>query len=91
MKPEKTSGQVNLAGEFPHLADLALEIEAELDRIVLSMRQVLVWEAGSVITLTRSAGENIDIRIGGSLVASGEIVVIESLLGVRITDFNMKA
>jgi flagellar motor switch protein FliN/FliY len=91
MKPEKTSGQVDLAGEFAHLADLALEIEAELDRIVLSMRQVLVWEAGSVITLTRSAGENIDIRIGGSLVASGEIVVIESLLGVRITDFNMKA
>jgi flagellar motor switch protein FliN/FliY len=36
----------------------------------------------------RSAGENIDIYIGGVLCGSGEIVVIENTLGVRITDFR---
>ncbi len=90
MKPDRIPERVSLADEFPHLADLALEIEAELDRKVLSLRQVLDLEIGSVITLTRSAGENIDIRVGGALVAYGEIVVIENTMGVRITDFNIE-
>ncbi len=38
--------------------------------------------------MQRSAGENIDIYIGSRLVAFGEIVIIESTMGVRITDFN---
>jgi hypothetical protein len=44
--------------------------------------------SGSVIGTSRSAGENIDIYIGGVLCGSGEIVVIENNLGVRITDFR---
>ena len=42
----------------------------------------------SVIETARSAGENIDIYIGGVLCGSGEVVVIENKLGVRITDFR---
>jgi flagellar motor switch protein FliN/FliY len=38
--------------------------------------------------MRRSAGENIDILIGGVVVAFGEIVIIENTMGVRITDFN---
>jgi flagellar motor switch protein FliN/FliY len=60
----------------------------ELDRRVMSARDVLDLEEGSVIGTTRSAGENIDIYIGGVLCGSGEIVVIENTLGVRITDFR---
>ena len=45
-------------------------------------------EEGSVIGTGRPAGENIDIYIGGVLCGSGEIVVIENTLGVRITDFR---
>ena len=41
-----------------------------------------------MISTERSAGENIDIYIGGVLCGSGEIVVIENTLGVRITDFR---
>ena len=41
-----------------------------------------------MIATSRSAGENIDIYIGGVLCGSGEIVVIENVLGVRITDFR---
>jgi flagellar motor switch protein FliN/FliY len=43
---------------------------------------------GSVIKMLRSAGENIDIYVGGAMLGSGEIVIIEESVGVRITDFN---
>ncbi|MBI3679860.1 MAG: FliM/FliN family flagellar motor switch protein [Acidobacteria bacterium] len=76
--------------EIQHVADLVLDLEVELDRKSLSMRQMLELEAGSVVKLTRSAGENIDIVIGGTVVAYGEIVVIEDMMGVRITDFNLE-
>jgi flagellar motor switch protein FliN/FliY len=74
--------------ELHHFADVTLDIVVELDRKVVAMRQILELEAGSVLKLTRSAGENIDILVGGALVAFGEIVVIEDQMGVRITDFN---
>ena len=63
-------------------------IDVELDREIMSLYQVLGLEKGSVIRLGRSAGENIDILVGGALVASGEIVVLDDSMGVRITDFN---
>jgi flagellar motor switch protein FliN len=69
-------------------ADLPLPVEVELDRKVLSVRQVLELAAGSVLRMTRSAGENIDIRIGGALMGFGEIVILEENMGVRITDFH---
>ncbi len=74
--------------EIAPLGEIPIEIEVELDRRVMSTREVLQLEEGSLITTMRSAGENIDIYIGGVLCGSGEIVVIESTLGVRITDFR---
>jgi flagellar motor switch protein FliN/FliY len=74
--------------EISPLGDIPIEIEVELDRRVMTTREVLQLEEGSVLSTMRSAGENIDIYIGGVLCGSGEIVVIESTLGVRITDFR---
>jgi flagellar motor switch protein FliN/FliY len=74
--------------EIAPLGDVRVEIEVELDRRIMSAKDVLDLEEGSVIGTTRSAGENIDIYIGGVLCGSGEIVVIENTLGVRITDFR---
>ena len=74
--------------EIAPLGEVPVEIEVELDRRILSVGQVLELEEGSVITTSRPAGENIDIYIGGVLCGSGEIVVIENALGVRITDFR---
>jgi flagellar motor switch protein FliN len=74
--------------EIAALGDIPVEIEVELDRRILSAREVMQLREGSVIGTARSAGENISIYIGGVLCGSGEIVVIESSLGVRITDFR---
>ncbi len=76
--------------DITRFADVPVELEVELDRRVLSVREILELEAGSVIGMTRSAGENIDLYVGGKLVGYGEIVLIESNIGVRITDFNME-
>ena len=74
--------------EIATLADVLVDIEVELDRRVLRARDVLELGEGAVLRTSRSAGENIDIYIGGVLCGSGEFVVIENLLGVRITDFR---
>jgi len=68
--------------------DVPLDVEVELDRRTLTVRQILDLEPGSVIRMNRSAGENLDVRIGQALVGFGEIVVNETTTGIRITDFR---
>lgn len=79
-----------IADQIAPLSDVPLEVEIELARRVMTLRQLLDLETGSVIRMARSAGENIDIVIGGALVGFGEIVIIEDTMGVRITDFNIE-
>lgn len=76
--------------QIGHLGDVAIEVVVELDRKMLTVRDVLELEPGSVMKMTRSAGENIDVLIGGSLVGFGEIVLVEDTVAVRITDFNIE-
>jgi flagellar motor switch protein FliN/FliY len=73
--------------ELGPLEDIPVDVQVELDRKTMTAREVLELEEGSVIRTERSAGENIDLYIGGELFASGEIVTIENTIGVRITNF----
>ncbi len=75
--------------EIAHIAEVPIEIEVELDRRWMKLSEILSLETGSIIEMTRSAGENIDIFIGDKLAAFAEIVIIETMMGVRITDFNI--
>jgi flagellar motor switch protein FliN/FliY len=70
------------------LSDVRLDVEVELDRRIMTLQEIMELQAGSVIKLPRSAGENLDISVGGILIGSGEIVIIEDSVGVRITDFH---
>ena len=76
--------------QIAHYAEVPVDVSVELDRRILTIRQILDLETGSVVKLGRSAGENIDILVGGTLMAFGEIVIIEDTMGVRITDFNQE-
>jgi flagellar motor switch protein FliN/FliY len=73
--------------EIRHLADVPIDFDVELGHTNMTVEAILALDAGSVIKMPRSAGENIDILAGGLLIGSGEIVVIEDNFGVRITDF----
>jgi flagellar motor switch protein FliN len=70
--------------------DIPLAINIELDRRVLTVRDVLQLDVNSTLKMSRSAGENLDLRIGEALVGFGEIVISETTTGFRITDFNTK-
>jgi flagellar motor switch protein FliN/FliY len=74
--------------EIGALADVRIEIGVELDRRMMTIRDILALDVGSVVSMPRSAGENIDIYVGGALVGFGEIVIIETMMGIRITDFK---
>jgi flagellar motor switch protein FliN/FliY len=76
--------------EVAHIGNVPIEIEVQLDSRWMKLSEILALEEGSIIEMRRSAGENIDIFIGKRLAAFGEIVIIESTMGVRITDFNIE-
>jgi flagellar motor switch protein FliN/FliY len=70
-----------------HIADVPIEVDVQLDQRWMKLREILELEEGSILEMKRSAGENIDIYVGSRLLAFGEIVIIENIMGVRITDF----
>ncbi len=71
-----------------HIADVPIEVEVQLDQRWMKLREILELSEGSILEMQRSAGENIDIYVGSKLLAFGEIVIIENIMGVRITDFS---
>ncbi|MCL4851118.1 MAG: FliM/FliN family flagellar motor switch protein [Bryobacteraceae bacterium] len=73
--------------EISAMVDIPMEVSVELDRKIMTIFDILSLETGSVIKLNRSAGENLDLLIGGAVTGYGEIVIIEDTMGVRITDF----
>jgi flagellar motor switch protein FliN/FliY len=76
--------------EIADFADVPLEVSVELGRRIMTIAQILELGPDSVIRMARSAGDNMDILVGGSLIAYGEIVIIEDSVGVRITDFGLE-
>jgi len=74
--------------ELGNIAKVPVEIEAVLDSRIMTIAEILELERGSLIRSTRSAGENVQIHIGGAHVADGDIVAMDNLLCVRVTDFR---
>jgi flagellar motor switch protein FliN/FliY len=79
---------MNALEQVAHIADVPLAVDIELDRRMMPFRAILELEPGAVIKMSRSAGENIDVLVGGTILGYGEIVIIEDTVGVRITDFG---
>lgn len=66
--------------------DVPLEVTVELGRTTKKVKEVLQLGPGTVIELDRLAGEPVDVRVNGRLVAKGEVVVLDELFAVRITE-----
>ena len=66
--------------------DLSIEVGVQLGRKPIKFQEVLALRVNSVIRMDRSAGENVDLLLENQCVGKGEIVVIEDLMGLRITD-----
>jgi len=68
--------------------DIPIELSVELDRRTMKVREILGLQAGTVVKMNRSAGDNMSLLFHGVLVGYGEIVVIEDTIGIRITDIS---
>lgn len=67
------------------LLDVNLRVSVELGRAGLKFREVLNLAPGSVVELDRQTSEPVDILVNGSLLATGEVVVVDDHFAVRIT------
>ena len=72
--------------DLDFLLDIPLEISVELGRTKILVNDLLQLGQGSVIELSKLAGEPLEILINQKLVARGEAVVVNEKFGVRITD-----
>ncbi|OGC21397.1 flagellar motor switch protein FliN [candidate division WOR-1 bacterium RIFOXYC2_FULL_37_10] len=72
------------------LSDIPIEVKAELGKSKLTLREILEIAEGSIIELDRLAGEPLDLKVGGSVIAQGEVVAIDDNYGIRITNVLLK-
>ena len=74
------------AGASYVLADVEMGVTAELGRCRMSVRELLALTPGAVIDLDRAAGAPVDLLVNGTLIARGEVVVIDEEFGIRISE-----
>ncbi len=79
------AGDVTDTANLDLLLDVNLKVTVELGRASLKFRDVLNLAPGSVVELGRQTSEPVDILVNGSLLATGEVVVVDDHFAVRIT------
>ncbi|MEW7981156.1 MAG: flagellar motor switch protein FliN [Candidatus Sedimenticola endophacoides] len=68
------------------ILDVPVTISMEIGRSHISIRNLLQLNQGSVVELDRLAGEPMDVLVNGTLIAQGEVVVVNDKFGIRLTD-----
>ncbi|GAB2995793.1 flagellar motor switch protein FliN [Psychrosphaera aestuarii] len=83
-----TSGKLNEeeSGKLETILDIPVNISMEVGRSKISIRNLLQLNQGSVVELDRVAGEPLDVLVNGTLIAHGEVVVVNDKFGIRLTD-----
>ena len=72
--------------DFETIENVPLALRAELDRKVVSIRELMEFEEGTIVPLSRPAGENVDLYASEVYLGSCEILVVEGALAVRVAD-----
>ena len=68
------------------ILDIPVTISMEIGRSKIPIRNLLQLNQGSVVELERLAGEPLDVLVNGTLIAHGEVVVVNEKFGIRLTD-----
>jgi flagellar motor switch protein FliN/FliY len=84
LQPHQAEKQPAQSIEF--LFDVNLHVTVELGRTEMTVRKILEMGPGTVVELNRLAGEAVDVLVNGRAIARGEVVVIDDMFGVRVTD-----
>jgi flagellar motor switch protein FliN/FliY len=68
------------------ILDVPVTLSLEVGQTRISIRNLLQLNQGSIVELDRAAGEPLDVFVNGTLVAHGEVVVVNDKFGIRLTD-----
>lgn len=82
-EPAKGGGQ---APDIDVILDIPVTISMEVGNTQIPIRNLLQLNQGSVIELDRLAGEPLDVLVNGTLIAHGEVVMVNEKFGIRLTD-----
>lgn len=85
-KDEARSAQRSGTPDLDVILDIPVTIAMEVGSTAITIRNLLQLNQGSVIELDRLAGEPLDVLVNGTLIAHGEVVVVNEKFGIRMTD-----
>jgi len=83
-KPDASTNHTN--PDIDVILDIPVTISMQVGSTSISIRNLLQLNQGSVIELDRLAGEPLDVLVNGTLIAHGEVVVVNEKFGIRMTD-----
>ncbi len=83
---DTSTGLAESEANLDVILDIPVMISMEIGRTDISIRNLLQLNQGSVVELDRLAGEPMDVLVNGTLVAHGEVVVVNEKFGIRLTD-----
>jgi flagellar motor switch protein FliN/FliY len=82
----KDGGVKSGSGDLDFIMDIPLEITVELGRTTMPIFDLLQLGQGSIVELTKVAGEPLEILVNKKLIARGEVVVVNEKFAIRLTD-----
>lgn len=85
-EPEAVGGTASREVNLDVILDVPVTLSMEVGRTRIPIRNLLQLNQGSVVELDRAAGEPLDVFVNGTLVAHGEVVVVNDKFGIRLTD-----
>jgi len=76
----------NQVQSLDFILDIPLKVTVELGRSKMAIRDILQLAQGSVVELSKFAGEPLEVLVNDKLIARGEVVVVNEKFGIRLTD-----
>ena len=82
----ETDGKASMMNELDMILDIPVQVAVELGRTKITIKNLLQLAHGSVVELDAMAGEPMGVFVNGTLIAQGEVVVVNDKFGIRLTD-----
>lgn len=83
---QRLTARTSAAPDLDAVLDIPMRLTLEVGGADMSIRELLQLHQGAVVSLDRRAGESLDVLANGTLIARGEVVVVDDNLGLRITE-----
>ena len=84
--PSARSGKNGSGVDLDFLLDISLNVTAEIGRAKMPINELLQLNQGSIISLDKQVGESIDVLVNGRLMARGEVVMVNEMFAIRLTE-----